>query len=1840
MLFVRSRSWSLLFVFAIVTGVFFLMSASAADAATLVVNTTGDSNDGAGSCGTGTCSLRDAITQAAAGDTITFATGVTGTITLSSALPAIAANGLIIQGPGSSVLTVSGNNASQIFINSPGVTSAIEYLTVANGAVSDGAGGAILNSGGSLYLINVIVSSNQATGATGAGGAVYNNGGTLNVSKTTFSGNSATLEGGAIYNSGTLLVADSTFTGNSAPSGAILYNASGLATISNSTFTANTTSLTSAGGIQISSGASATISNVTVVGNSGNGIANLGTLNLTNSLLDSAAECSGSGCPAATDSASGNVVGSLNLAPLGNNGGPTQTMLPLKGSPAICAGLLADFPNGTAGKDQRNLGADPGCNSGQVDAGSVQTAYLTVNTNADPGAGSCTPASCSLRDALTGAIAAGEGNIAFDSSLNGSTITLSAPLPDLAGSITLSGPGPSLLTISGANAYQIFRISNQATTVSISGLTFSDSVNNAASSNTAGSGAIGYGGAVYNIGGTLTVNNCAFKNNSAGKNADSSGPAILGAGAGILNGGTLTLTNTTFSGNSALGNGYGGALMNEGTLAASDNSFSNNTAYSGGAVYNLTPVAADFSYSTFSGNTASDTLSGAIYNNSGGNLVVQNITLAGNTGGISNDAGATLTVTNSVFAETTECHGTGCPTSGGGGNIWGGATLSSLGSYGGSTETIVPLPGSIAICGGLQTEIPAGVTTDQRGYPNTNSTYSGYSGATACVDSGAVQTNYTGLKWVQQPSQVEVNAAMQPAPTVEVLETNSLTSATDAVNGVPVALTLNGAGAITGGSAVTAGGLATFSSLLVNTAGTGDSLSTNPITVVSNGIGTTTLPSVSSSSFDVTAGPATTTVAVNAALSYSPSNQSVTLSASVTSTGTVNEGTVTFTILAGGTPVGTAVSSSVSSGTASVSYVIPGGTTAGIYTVQAAYVDSHGSFGSSSDTSHTLTIGKATPTVTWPNPTAIVYGTALSSTQLNATTTISGISAYTPGSGTVLTAGPQTLSDSFTPADTTNYNTVTATAQIMVNPAVPVITWANPASITYGTALSSTQLDATANVPGSFLYSPAAGTVLSSGTQTLSVTFTPSDTIDYTTATATAQIVVSTAPGSGLQYVSVAPCRIADTRLATGPFGGPEMTSGSTREFDIPQSTCNIPSTAVAYSLNVTVVPDAQLAYLTVWPAGQAQPLVSTLNSDGRVKANAAIVPAGSNGGIDIYATDATQVVLDINGYFVLAGTASALAFYPVTPCRVADTRNAVGSLGGPTLSGGTSRDFPVQSSSCGIPATAQAYSLNITAVPRDSTLGYLTLWPTGETQPNVSTLNSPTGEVVANAAIVPAGTGGDVSIYVTHTSDVVMDIDGYFAPPGTGGLSLYTVSPCRVIDTRNGAGAFSGTLAINVEGSTCAPPATAQAYVFNSTVVPSDSLGYLTLWPDGGTQPIVSTLNSPDGSITSNMAIVPTTNGSIDAYSTNPTQLVLDMSSYFAPESGTQGATSQTTGPVLTVQANDESRVYGTSNPAFSGSVTGAVNGDTFTESFTTSATIGSSAGQYLIMPVISGTDLNHYTVVLQNGMLTVTKASTSTSLSVSSSSINPGSSVTLSAAVNPINAGTPTGTVSFYDGTALLNTANLINGTASYSTSALSGGVTHAISAVYNGDVNFGSSTTSASLIAVAPLSFTLAANPGSLTGSAGGSFSFRIAVAPAFGSYPGAVQFAASGIPSGALVSFSPETISANAGPQVVTMNIKTSTNLTAANQPLSGTSKLIPATLALLLLPFGGAQKMRRQARRFRGFFCLLLFALTGIAAASALTGCGSAVGHTSAYTINVMARSGSLQQTTTVDLNLQ
>ena len=165
------------------------------------------------------------------------------------------------------------------------------------------------------------------------------------------------------------------------------------------------------------------------------------------------------------------------------------------------------------------------------------------------------------------------------------------------------------------------------------------------------------------------------------------------------------------------------------------------------------------------------------------------------------------------------------------------------------------------------------------------------------------------------------------------------------------------------------------------------------------------------------------------------------------------------------------------------------------------------------------------PAISWNAPAAIPYGKALSSAQLDATAAIAGTFAYSPAAGTILSAGSHTLSVTFTPTDTADYSTATASVTLTVNKATPTVAWATPGAIDSGSRLSSKQLDATANVPGTFAYSPASGSLLAAGTRTLTVIFTPANTVDYNDASVSVSLKV---------YLGVARLGINSTSIGFG----------------------------------------------------------------------------------------------------------------------------------------------------------------------------------------------------------------------------------------------------------------------------------------------------------------------------------------------------------------------------------------------------------------------------------------------------------------------------------------------------------------------------------------------------------------------------------------------------------------------------------------------------------------------------------------------------------------------------------
>lgn len=191
---------------------------------------------------------------------------------------------------------------------------------------------------------------------------------------------------------------------------------------------------------------------------------------------------------------------------------------------------------------------------------------------------------------------------------------------------------------------------------------------------------------------------------------------------------------------------------------------------------------------------------------------------------------------------------------------------------------------------------------------------------------------------------------------------------------------------------------------------------------------------------------------------------------------------------------------------------------AGEHTLQVSYAPEASTRYLPTSAAVLLTVAKTTPSVTWPKPDRIRHGTALNRVQLNATASVPGTFAYTPRRGDVLPPGVHTLSAIFTPADTFNHTVVEATVMLEVSEISPTtITWHDPAPIPYGTQLSADQLNAAASVPGTFVYSPAAGCVLAPGTYSLAVSFTPEDTEWFEEAQATVTLVVERAPGVASQ---------------------------------------------------------------------------------------------------------------------------------------------------------------------------------------------------------------------------------------------------------------------------------------------------------------------------------------------------------------------------------------------------------------------------------------------------------------------------------------------------------------------------------------------------------------------------------------------------------------------------------------------------------------------------------------------------------------------------------------------------
>ncbi len=359
-------------------------------------------------------------------------------------------------------------------------------------------------------------------------------------------------------------------------------------------------------------------------------------------------------------------------------------------------------------------------------------------------------------------------------------------------------------------------------------------------------------------------------------------------------------------------------------------------------------------------------------------------------------------------------------------------------------------------------------------------------------------------------------------------------------------------------------------------------------------------------------------------------------------------------------------------------------------------------------------------------------------------------------------------------------------------------------------------------------------------------------------------------------YTSTQPSRLLDTR-STGATLGP----GGSTNLTVAGGSSAAPSGATAVVLNVTVTNTTAPSFLTVYPTGQSRPLASNLNwVAGKTVPNLVEVPVGTGGQVTIFnSAGSTDVVVDEEGFFAAAST-SAGGQVALTPARITDTRPAGGTLGAAST-------LNVQvTGQGGVPASGAAAAILNVTVTNTTASGFLTVWPTGAAFPLASNLNWVAGQTVPNRVIVPVGTGGKVSIFNSAGStDVVVDVSGYFTDATASGQPFTPQSPIRLADTRGSGSTLGpgGSFTLQVGGLN-GVPSSATAVILNTTVTNTTAPSFLTAYPTGAARPLASDLNWVVGQTVPNLVVAKLGSaGSVTFFnSAGSTDVVVDLFGFF----------------------------------------------------------------------------------------------------------------------------------------------------------------------------------------------------------------------------------------------------------------------------------------------------------------------------------------------------------------------
>lgn len=455
-------------------------------------------------------------------------------------------------------------------------------------------------------------------------------------------------------------------------------------------------------------------------------------------------------------------------------------------------------------------------------------------------------------------------------------------------------------------------------------------------------------------------------------------------------------------------------------------------------------------------------------------------------------------------------------------------------------------------------------------------------------------------------------------------------------------------------------------------------------------------------------------------------------------------------------------------------------------------------------------------------------------------------------------------------------------------------------------------LAGTMNIIGSTISGNTSGDGAGLFNQQGAVTLT-NTTISGNTATSFAGGIENIGSGGIPTSITLLNCTVTNNTgpteggIATGDADGPTPTTTTLKNTIVASN--NGPNLSVFTASGQVISQGNNLASdngagLLTGPGDliNTNPQLSALGNNGGptqthvLLATSPAINAGNNTGAPT--SDQRGVGRPQAGTVDIGAVEAGLQFYPLSsPVRLLDTRNGTSpnacSQPNAAITGGSTRTQSARNF-CGIPSNAVAITGNVTT-PLPTGSGFLTFFPSDAMQPTVANTNFTLNSVINNVYTVGLGAGdGAFNIFAATTTNVVVDVTGYYAPPSANGLYFHTLpTPVRLLDTRSGAtvGCFrpgmpiaaNGTL-LQVGANTCGIPSTAKALVGNATSVLPPGPGFLTLYPNGAMQPFVATSNYRGSDVINGpFTVALGTGNQFNIFSSNTADVVVDILGYFS---------------------------------------------------------------------------------------------------------------------------------------------------------------------------------------------------------------------------------------------------------------------------------------------------------------------------------------------------------------------